>query len=104
MKVKLPKKLVLAGEELRVETPTNKKWFEAEGDFDKGIITIPLKDIGNREMLKLGLFLHETFELAMTARGYAYNATGRKLFVMNHDDFRNIIDDVAMACKDLKIT
>ena len=106
MKVKLPNKILLAGEEIKVLTPVEGKWHEAEGNFEKGEITIPLGGgLEKRPIQMLSLFIHETLEMIMNARGFNYRGPGGKLvFMLTHEDYRNIVDDLAMAIKDIEIT
>ena len=104
MIVKFPKKILLAGEQLKLIFPKNRPWYDAEGNFEKGEIIIPEKGFSGRDMFKLGIFIHEVMEMAINARGHCYEASGgKKLFILSHDQYRNIIDDVAMAFKDVEI-
>ena len=104
MNIKFPKTILLAGEEIKLVFPKDKHWYDAEGNFETGEITIPEKGLTGRNMFKLGIFIHEVMEMAINARGYCYEASGgKKLFIMSHEQFRNIIDDVAMTFKHIEI-
>ena len=99
-RVKLPKKVIIAGREYKVEVVKGK----GGGHFDS---SKPLITIGTAFTQETpGVFLHEVAEALLAERRLRYQinhnplSNGDYLFVMNHDQFEDFIFDLAYALKD----
>ena len=90
-KIKLPRRVTLAGKVYRVSTSV--KEFGGKGNTGEQILLIGTA--GQADDI-WDTFLHEAIECIMLERGNRYDDNGRLRFVMDHDEFQNLIADIAV--------
>ena len=95
--MKIPKSVVIAGKTYKV---SNDKDF-AGAHFATAEQTIKL-GTGYNEEIRTIFFLHEVIEAIMTERQLRYSVyeDSGHLFVMNHDQYQNLVNDIYFALKD----
>ena len=99
--MKLPKKVIIGGQEWLIKQNKSKGGGHFSGS--KKTITIGTKYKGDAIIT----FLHEVIETILSERNHRYTIYGgldgleNFLFSFNHEEFRNIIMDIALALKDV---
>jgi len=95
--IKRPKKIVIGGKEWRISYDSKK----SGGSFQTSDYTIKIGTKYKQDIIEV--FLHEVIEAALSNRMFRWpmwdNTNNRMIFVFDHNQFEEIIKDLAYALK-----